>query len=228
MNFIIGAQAYTHNSGGVRALYELACRLVRRGQTVTINHPWYIPSDRAERDIVVYPESISGNPSGADKVVRYILNVPGRMGGDLTYHKDELLVAYHKTFAQYAGGHILYIPIIEDFFHVDPTIPRTGDAVWVGKGVNTHNHPAGCFEMTKECPATRRGVAMLMKSARTFYTYDNVTCVIEEALRCGCRVVYLVGDPAGGEIITRQDNPSEEEAEEQMTEFLRRCAEKWG
>lgn len=248
MRFIIGAQSYKHNSAGVRVLYELAARLKKMGDppsptqaspeatprrggyggtwTVSIIHPFCIPKPLADQSIVVYPESITGNPCGASRVVRYILNVPGKMGGDKEYAKEELLVAYCDELAKYADGQVLYVPVIEDFFCKDASIKRTRDAMWIGKGINTNQHPTNCEEITMEYPFSRIGMARFLQTVGTFYTYDNFTHLIPEALRCGCRVVYL--DPETGPIeIKEYKLPSEEEVKEQFETFIRRCREKW-
>jgi hypothetical protein len=80
-------------------------------------------------------------------VVRYILNVPGLLGGDKQYDPKEILFSY-TAYNQQAAGlgckvdwskvPILKIPMIEDFFK-DVGAPRTYVCFWVGKGRNLNN-----------------------------------------------------------------------------------------
>jgi len=223
MNFIVGAQPYKHNSAGVRVLYELAARLMVRGHGAQVIHPWGIPKSLAERSIVVYPESIAGNPCGGDKIVRYILNVPGVMGGDKEYAKDELLVAYRADFASYSGGEVLCLPVIEPFFCVDLLVPKLFSVVYVGKGENTSAHPDDCVPITPEWPRTREQVAFILQCADVLYTYDGVSAIIDEAERCGCKVIKM---PEVKEIKAPLV-PSVKEIDVQMDRFLERCREKW-
>ena len=49
-------------------------------------------------DIVVYPEVVCGNPLGAKRVVRWLLNEPGVIGGDGVFEEQDLILAYSKNF----------------------------------------------------------------------------------------------------------------------------------
>ena len=192
MRYIIVAPAYTRRSAGIVVLHELQKWLIRSGKDAMVMHfndPFPIEDD----DIVVYPEIICGNPLKAKRVVRYILNEPGKLGGDKNYDITEILVAYNPDFSKFSGDHYLEIPIIEDFF-TNRGNERVIDCFWVGKGTN-NNHPAtsGSIEITYQWPATRRELAELLNRTRTFYCYDEKTHLLTEAMLCGCKTKLLRG-----------------------------------
>lgn len=191
MRYIIAAPPYTQRSAGIKVLYELQKWLIRYGKDAIILN-FTVPFQIEEDDIVVYPEIVSGNPLKAKRVVRYILNHPGRLGGDKEYDKSEILVAYDWVLGQYSNGVVLRTPCIEEFF-TDRGYERTIDCFFVGKSVNT-NHPVtkDCVEITYQWPAKRRELAELLNRTRNFYTYDQRTALISEAALCGCKVKDII------------------------------------
>ncbi|NTW17510.1 MAG: hypothetical protein HGA41_08660, partial [Syntrophaceae bacterium] len=115
MRYIITSPPYRHNCAGIVVLYELQKWLIRFNQDAMIMN-FNAPYPIEEEDIVVYPEIVPGNPLNAKKVVRYILNVPGKLGGDKEYDKNEILVAHSEALAQYSNGVILHTPAELEFF----------------------------------------------------------------------------------------------------------------
>ena len=196
MRYVIVAPFYRHCSAGHRALYELQKHLVRAGQdSMVLNYPASLEDD----DIVIYPEIVWGNPFNAKRVVRYILAPPAMLGGPASFDPSEMRVAYNSICAPHADGHILMVPVIEDFF-VDRGEPRTVDCVYGGRGLIT-NHPV-TESATKidrrfigqEWPKNRHDMANLLNETRTLYTYDDMTTLADEARLCGCDVKLIRGD----------------------------------
>jgi hypothetical protein len=183
--YIILAPPYRHNSAGVRALYELRNQLEYRGYSVSIMSRGY----SAPNTIVIYPETVSGNPLNGKTVVRWILNYPGLLGGDKKYDENEIIFTWSENFFD---APILTVPIIEDFFR-NERLQRNGGCFWVGKGAGIPRIPEteGCVEITSDWPATRRDLALLLNSKEVFFTYDNNTALITEAKRCGCQVIII-------------------------------------
>lgn len=196
MRYVIISPTYNEKTAGIKVLQELQKWLIRFGKdavipSIDINAPYYIEND----DIVVYPEIIRGNPLNAKRVVRYILNAPGKLGGDSEYDEKEILVSYDPILAEkYSKGIYLTVPICEEFFY-NPGYERTLNCVWVGKGINTQ-HPAtkNCIEITYKWPAKRQELAELLKRTKTFYSYDDKTHLLTEAALCGCVVKVIEGD----------------------------------
>ena len=190
--YIIMAPPYYHASAGVRALYRLQRHLRGRGYRAEIFQLGDAPADA----IVVYPETVPGNPMKGSTVARFVLNFPGLLGGDSEYDPKELIFTYHPRF--YPGAPVLTVPIIEDFFR-DEGLPRSGGCFWVGKGVNVPRATLteGMREITFEWPEKREDLARLFNESEIFYSYDDNTAMITEARHCGCRVVVIPGEPPG-------------------------------
>jgi hypothetical protein len=118
----IYAPAYLEVSAGIRALHFLCHTLNQTGHlawlvvhgmassgTPLVNPNLNTPVLSSElRDlhfesgvvpIVIYPETIPGNPLKAQIVVRWVLNYPGVLGGPEKFHESERLIAYSKDIA---------------------------------------------------------------------------------------------------------------------------------
>ncbi|MFA6100453.1 MAG: hypothetical protein WC750_06330 [Patescibacteria group bacterium] len=184
------APPYHHNSAGVRALYELQRHLQGRGYEARITQGG---ASSPAGSIIVYPETVPGNPLRGETVARLALNYPGKLGGDKKYDEKELIFSYYPQF--YPGAPVLTIPIIEDFFH-DRQLPRSGGCFWVGKGKDIPRIPEteGLTEITYGWPKERTELARLFNEKEIFYTYDDCTALISEARLCGCKVVVIPGE----------------------------------
>lgn len=221
MRYVIVAPPYNNISAGIKVLYELQKWLIRFGKDAIImcfNSPFIINDD----DIAVYPEIVSGNPLGARRVVRYILNDPGKLGGDKTYDKDEILVAYDGELGRFSHNMVLRMPCVEDFF-TNTHCERVIDCFWVGKGKNSFKfHPviSNALEITYTWPQKRRELAALLNRTKTFYTYDDRTALTLEAALCGCEIKEI----KDGEVIDiRPMQPFDVESiTSQLNQFIQR------
>lgn len=185
--YVIMAPPYRHNSAGVRALYELQKHLEVKGYKCRIARSEYALPE----EIVIYPETVSGNPLKGKTVVRYVLYYPGTLAGDKEYAKDEIIFTWDRD---YYDAPLLTIPLIEDFFR-DEGLQREGGCFWVGKGIDMPRIPEteGLTEITYEWPSDRKDLARLFNEKEVFYTYDDMTSLTPEALRCGCKVIVVSG-----------------------------------
>lgn len=145
--------------------------------------------DLKERAILVYPDSVRGNPLGARHVVRYILgkeqetpDLPG-----------EYLLYFSKAFPAVKRGdqRVLHIcPIDLAVFNALDAPTRDQDLLWVGKGAR-HVGP-DCPQVkpiTYQWPPTRPELAAELRRTRLLYSYDAVTALNAEAILCGAVVV---------------------------------------
>lgn len=192
--YVIYAPLYRHNSAGIRVMYDLQKWLLLSGHdAIVIAGTHGYDTNQFAEDIVIYPEVVAGNPLNARRVVRYILNVPGKLGGSKNYAAHELLVAYSEPLAAHAQGKILNLPTIEPFF-CKTTGTKSMLAVYVGKGVDAKLHPKECIYITRDFPSSRRAVAELLQQVSILYTYDDFTAIELEALLCGCTVKVIHKD----------------------------------
>jgi predicted O-linked N-acetylglucosamine transferase (SPINDLY family) len=218
--YVVVAPPFQHNSAGIRVMYDLQKWLVRAGLDAIVC-TWFngYPVEQFEDDIVIYPEVAPGNLLKAKRVIRFILNVPGKLGhGEKAYDPGEILVAYNKELASYANGRMLQVPSIEPFFHAEGAV-KTVDSVFVGKGQDLGLHPPGCIAITKAYPPSRREVAQLLRSTKTLYMYDDFSMISHEAALCGCDVKLIRKD---GEIVPypHLSWPTIEEFKVQLHDFI--------
>lgn len=161
MNFIIHTPEYTDSYGGVIALHKLAFVLA-------INHNVYVTSNYTFKDslakcidistakrlstfdsflenenhIVIYPETVFGNPLCAKTVIRWILYHPGVNSGDKEYNSNEIIFTYNKLFVKntkYEEVPILFTLDTKTEKFVNQNIERTTNSYLIKKG--SHKYP---------------------------------------------------------------------------------------
>ena len=153
------------------------CRIVRRF------------TDEMRRDsVVVYPETVWGNPLCARHVARWVLNKPGLMGGGTHFPANELVFSWSSQY--YLSPHQLRLDVIDRELFRDTGEERTTDAVFVHKGGHVRKTPElrGLPVITMAYPAERKALAALLRRTRILYTHDLHTALAEEAAACGAQV----------------------------------------
>jgi len=65
--------------------------------------------------VVVYSETILGNPLKAMRVMRWVLNFPGALGGSLHFPKEEYVVAYSNKIKEHVSNcdDVLFLPAVD-------------------------------------------------------------------------------------------------------------------
>lgn len=195
MKYLIWSYDYSHASAGPKVLHRLCHELNRAGQEAYVgpwatNPDWDTPTADAPLDgdwTAVYPEIVSGNPWNAPNVARWVLNVPGKLGGDTTYDPSETVFSWHRRFLD---APILHLPAIELDIYTDRHQPRFGAAVYVGKGIRTRDIP-GAWEITLQMRADRYDLAGLLNVAEVLYCFDDTSAMAQIALLCGCPVLVV-------------------------------------
>lgn len=239
--YLIWIMDYRNSSAGIRVMHRLCHELRQRGQEAYVypgkpNPDWDektaldVASLITRGAIAVYPEIVPGNPFGAERVVRYILNTPGLLGGDKTYDPAELLFCYDRRLRQFvpSDDRVLHLPVIEqDLFNSRGTWPRQGVVYYQGKG-RSYALPPGMTTITWRWPTTRREVADLLRGAEWFVTSDAATALINEARLSGCPTVILSDGSCTGEQWSEWNGPLDGLAWGNTQEELARARETVG
>jgi O-antigen biosynthesis protein len=198
--YLVWSFDYYPDSAGQKTMHRLCHELNRAGQTAFVayekrNPDWKTPF-RSRRWmsgdwIAVYPEIVKGNPWKAPRVVRYVLNNPGKLGGDTTYAPSEIVYVFHELFNDpgVPPERIMFLPTIELDIYTDRHEPREGALYYVGKGQKTRDLDA--VELTNDMKRDGHNLADLLNRATVLYTFDNVTAMTIIARLCGCPVVLI-------------------------------------
>ena len=159
------------------------CRMVRR-----------FTDEMRRGSVVVYPESVWGNPLGAHHVARWVLNKPGQQGGEAHFSATELVFSWSSQY--HPSPHRLRLDVIDRDLFRDTGEERTTDAVFVYKGGFVRETPElrGLPVITMNRPAERKELAALLRRTRILYTHDPHTALLDEAIACGAQVRVVTSD----------------------------------
>lgn len=223
--YYIVAPPYMRTSAGVKVLHLLAHALNIKGYpayilpqflvdvrtpthpelktpllTEEISHMHY---HEGRTPIVVYPEITHGNPLNAYCVVRYILNLPGLLGGPKEFSKDDYLLYYSQDLKSKTDRltnyfRVLFVPASDPRVFCPPegNAPRHKKVFYAHKfrklGGELSEKTKDCIEITigKPDSQTLKEIVKLFQEASVFYSYEN-TALCLEAILCGCPVVLL-------------------------------------
>lgn len=218
--YYVATPHYQRNSIGVRCLHLLVHWLNRLGHSAWIMAYSGGASRRTNPDlitpelepavyahhrslkrtpIVVYPETVQGNPLGAPMVARYVLNFPGLLGGDQTLLPQEMAFGFARNLAEAVGSpdNVLHIPALDTvLFSPEPAVPRIGTCYYLGKyrlvhGGEAFGLPPGSVEIPRDPTAMDQAtIAAIFRRSELFYAYEN-TGLTTEACLCDCPVVMM-------------------------------------
>lgn len=156
------------------------------------------PARALSMAIVVYPESVVGNPLGAERVVRWLLNKPGTFSGGRTgYSADDLYFYFQAAFDDPTlnpdcDAQLMLIwvnPIYRDL-----GLPgRAGSCYMLRKGAGRPIvHPPDSIPIDELSDAQK---VCVLNATERFYCYDLYTFYTNYAALCGC-IPIVVPDPA--------------------------------
>ena len=215
MRYLIWAYDYSHASAGPKALHRLCHELNEAGQEAYIgngyatNPEWNTPHGiMRPGTVAIYPEIVTGNPWSASRVVRWVLNVPGKLGGDKVYDPSEIVFSWDMRFLD--GVPLLHLPAIEADIYTDRHEPRSGALYYVGKGITSQEVDAR--PVTLAMREDRYALADALNRAALLYSFDDCTAMVDIALLCGCPVEII---PTGQSI----------EPDAYREEYMAKCAE---
>lgn len=150
------------------------------------NEEWWAAMN--EDCIVIYPDSIRGNPLNAKRYVMYILGTETQPAPD-----DEFRVYYSRSYRfdkRKSAPVLFYFPVDLSLFNTRNAPERTQDMLWLGKGSRfCTEKPANVVDITYQWPATRPELAEQLRKTRYMYSYDALSCTNNEAVLCGAIVI---------------------------------------
>lgn len=145
--------------------------------------------DVFENGTVIYPDLILGNPLGAKRTVRYILNF-----NSLNFSGDFVL-SYSKVYSEYLNF-VLAKPFHHSCFTDVGALPwskRTLDLTYIGKGsgfIDCHRIE-NTILVERDYPRDKEQLALLLRQCRFFYTWDCVSATNYDAMMCGAIPILL-------------------------------------
>jgi hypothetical protein len=214
--FIVWAPPYTHRSSGIRALYRLCHHLNVGGYSAAMHgvgitpDNWLTPfyNGKIDKSIVIYPEIVSGNPLKAKKVVRWVLNDPGLLGGDSFYNPDEIVFVYDAqklSIASIAANQdlgperVLWIGLIDpNYIYEDKDIKKTMITTFKNKGLKlSRRYPLPenlIAEPIENITPDLSSLGHVLRKTKTLYSYDHYSNILREAFISGCEVKVIGED----------------------------------
>lgn len=206
--YIIWILGKSNRSNGVKALRALADALSKSGLEVLVwaadcSHDYdynyinteSITKEMRENDIVVYPESVKGNPLRFHNVVRWVLYFPGQIGdGEKKYHQSEQIFTWMKEY--YDNAPVLCFPFVDEKLFYNNGREKTENCYFTHKGGKFREVPeiAGFTEINMKYPETKEKFAELLRKTKVLYSYDRFSAVLDEAMACGAQVKIIEKD----------------------------------
>lgn len=226
MEFVVVTPPYTAQSAGIVVMHELCDSLNKLGHKAAIifarssgqfdssseqnsygpNLQWHPLHDQNEFDdfidngIIIYPEIVTGNPLNGKRVVRYLLNIEGAIGGNsMEASKDDFILSFSYLYHKNPHAYLIKLPANSSFNceNSAPSLERSLDLTYIGKGTRYDQ----CFtvkntlEITRQWPKSKPELALLLKQTRYFYTWDAISQTNVDAIFCGAIPIFLSARP---------------------------------
>ena len=213
--YYIVSSNFVNKFAGVRALHylchmlnQLGCEAYLLGCEKTnpkLHTPLLQPDDVVRHQklglspIVVYPETVPGNPLDADCVVRWLLNKPGHLGADAEFSEKEMQFAFSADFIP--EGHeipILRVPVVDtSVFHNRDNpddLQRKGTCYYankyLAKGGKLTSDIAGAISVSQDVSLSQSELAAILRKSELLFCYEP-SSIVTEALLCGCPVAIV-------------------------------------
>jgi hypothetical protein len=146
--------------------------------------------------VLIYSETIPGNPLGGNFIVRYLMNYAGALGGTKSFDEDEYILAFSKKIAeQYASTNkteepmVLFLPPIDPREFTKQTEKKPYQVVYAGKYRSFIGKPPKVgtlptVEIFRDGPRmqTRKQVKEILRNATVVYSFENSSIVTEAIL----------------------------------------------
>lgn len=180
--------------------YELLKKIDSVKEKFGIDYLYDYSLNNVNKNIVIYPETIIGNPLKADKVARYFGNKDGVLiDSKVDIGENDFIVAHSRSLFTDAH-HYLFFSYVHPAFVVDQIIPfndRKFSSFYVGKGY-LYTSPCAfsdMIEITRHWPAHKSQLSIILQNSQFFFTYDAWSNINVEAVLCGAVPVFLDNGP---------------------------------
>lgn len=221
-DFIIVAPPYTRRSNGIHTLYKLCDAINRRSDhsaRIAILDKQGVRAMRVEEDvdhliapslqrgakignaIVVYPEIVTKNILGADRVVWYLLNRDGLLSGrKIQAAPGDYWIAHSRVFRDPRVQYVLYSCDPDPAFHAIGSLPwvnRPLNLTYIGKGAayGPCHRVSNSIVLGHSWPESHEQLAELLRASLYLYTWDAWTMLTTEATLCGAMPIVMRWDP---------------------------------
>jgi hypothetical protein len=146
--------------------------------------------------VLIYSETIPGNPLGGNFIVRYLMNYAGALGGSKSFDENEYILAFSKKIAEeYASTNkteepmVLFLPPIDPREFTKQTEKKPYQVVYAGKYRSFIGKPPKVgtlptVEIFRDGPRmqTRKQVKEILSNATVVYSFENSSIVTESIL----------------------------------------------
>ncbi|WP_432468748.1 hypothetical protein [Agarivorans sp. Z349TD_8] len=176
----------------------------KRGRKFKVNPSFLTPiytgqlSALNDDYVVVYPETVLGNPLQAKNIVRWLLHNPGYHTGQFCFNRHELIFKFNSgikdlnidsLYTSSLDLKVIHYPL-EHYNNKNMAPNRHGTAYCLRKGHNktiVHNLSNSILIDDK----SHQEISNIFKSVDTFISYDTVTAYSVFAVLCGCKSVVI-------------------------------------
>ena len=231
--YFIYAPRWISSSAGIRALHYLCHSLNQVGQKAylvmtevahqgeprispLLNTP-ILSQEMSEayfragiNPVVIYAETIPGNPLGATCIVRYLLNYAGALGGEEEFPENELIIAFSKKIAAHYSGisksempPVLFLPPVDPRDFTKNLEKKPYQVVYAGKYRNFVGKPPRVgklptVEIYRDGPRmqSRKQVLEILRNATIVYSFEN-SSIVTEAILSGTPATFVPNEFLG-------------------------------
>lgn len=170
-----------------------------RGRAYKTNPAFVTPiaSHRLLRDaVVLYPESVDGNPLRARRVVRWLLHRPGYITGrPPEYGDSEIFFHYQRAFAEGFDRESTLLStrwVRDDVYRITNHGPREGACHLVRKAKRRDDIDPDAPEFGPRVDGmSHEQMAKTFNEKKYFYSFDPYTMYCVYAALCGCIPVIV-------------------------------------
>ena len=167
--------------------------------------------------VVIYSETIPGNPLNANCIVRFLMNYCGALGGPTSFGDSEYVIAFSKNIAtDYSKKNntdepkVLFIPPIDPRVFTKNSIKDSFQTSYAGKYRSFVGKPPKVgflnnFEIFRDGPKmqSREQVIEILSKTSVLYSFEN-SSIVTEAILSGTPVKYVENEFLG-EIIAQHE-----------------------